>query len=88
MKLSVSLSEADLETLDRYVAGEGLESRSAGVQQAIRLLAARELGQQYAAAWDEWENSGEAAAWGTTIGDGLSEARDRPVEAGSADAEG
>lgn len=74
MKLSISLSEADVEALDDYVRTEGLASRSAAVQQAIRRLPRRELERAYAAAWDEWSDSGDAEAWVGTEADGLGDA--------------
>ena len=74
MKLSVSLSEEDVASLDRYARAAGLKSRSAAIQQAIRLLGDPELEQDYAAAWDEWKASGDAEAWETTSGDGLVDA--------------
>jgi len=74
MKLSVSLSEEDVASLDRYARATGLKSRSAAIQEAIRLLGDPELEQDYAAAWDEWEASGDAEAWETTSGDGLVDA--------------
>jgi Arc/MetJ-type ribon-helix-helix transcriptional regulator len=74
MKLSVSLSEADVAAIDRYARASGLKSRSAAIQCAIRLLGDPELEQDYAAAWDEWEVSGEASAWENTSGDGLVDA--------------
>ena len=74
MKISVSLSDHDLETLDEYAAQAGLASRSAAVQHAIRLLGASRLGDDYAAAWAEWDASGDAALWEQTVGDGLADA--------------
>lgn len=74
MKLSISLSEAEVALLDRYAKAAGLNSRSAAVQQAIRMLGDPELDDAYAAAWEEWEASGEAAAWENTASDGLSRA--------------
>ena len=71
MKVSVSLPDEDLEFLDGYVRQAGLESRSAGVQKAIRLLRTAELGAAYAVAWEEWDASGDAARWEGTAGDGL-----------------
>jgi antitoxin MazE9 len=71
VKLSVSLSEAEVATLDRYARATGLKSRSAAVQHAIRLLGDDELEHDYAAAWDEWAASGEGAAWEVTAADGL-----------------
>lgn len=74
MKISISLPEADIVALDEYTRVSGLRSRSAAVQHAIRLLQHTDLEQDYAAAWDEWESSGERAAWETTIADGLADA--------------
>ena len=66
MKLSVSLPEADVTTLDEFARASGLPSRSAAIQVAIRLLRNPDLEQDYAAAWDEWESSGEEEAWEAT----------------------
>ena len=74
MKLSVSLSEDEVAALDKYALAVGLASRSAAIQQAIRLLGNPELEDAYAAAWDEWEASGDAAAWESTSADGLVDA--------------
>lgn len=74
MKLSVSLTEEDLAALDRYVAQAGLTSRSAGIQHAIRRLHDPDLVVAYAAAWDEWVQSGEVEAWAATSADGLADA--------------
>jgi hypothetical protein len=71
MKLSVSLSAEDVAVLDEYSKTAGLASRSAAVQHAIRLLRLPNLEQDYAAAWDDWEASGEQEAWDTTSADGL-----------------
>jgi len=38
---------------------------------AIRLLDDPQLEGDYAAAWDEWHESGEAEAWSVTVADGL-----------------
>lgn len=74
MKVSVSLSEDDLKTLDRYVEQSGLGSRSAAVQQAIRRLGDPQLEADYATAWDEWASSGDEDAWAATSADGLADA--------------
>jgi Arc/MetJ-type ribon-helix-helix transcriptional regulator len=74
MKLSISLPEADVAALDEYARASGLPSRSAAVQHAIQLLHHPDLEQDYAAAWDEWESSGERAAWEATTADGLADA--------------
>jgi Arc/MetJ-type ribon-helix-helix transcriptional regulator len=72
MKLSVSLPDEDVEFLDRYAAERQIGSRSAAVQRAIRMLRASELGAAYEEAWDDWSVEGEADAWESTTGDGLS----------------
>jgi Arc/MetJ-type ribon-helix-helix transcriptional regulator len=74
VKLSVSLSDDDVALLDEYARASGLRSRSAALQHAIRLLRQRDLHSDYAAAWEEWESSGDRAAWDGTVADGLSDA--------------
>lgn len=74
MKISISLPDEDVAALDEYTRASGLRSRSAAVQHAIRLLHHHDLEQDYTAAWDEWESSGERAAWEATIADGLADA--------------
>ncbi len=69
--MSVSLPDEDVEFIDRYATSHAVESRSGVVQRALSLLRASELGEDYAAAWDEWETS-EADAWESTVADGLS----------------
>jgi Arc/MetJ-type ribon-helix-helix transcriptional regulator len=74
MKLSVSLTDEDVVTLDAYASEQGLRSRSAAVQHAIRLLRHCDLEQDYATAWADWEASGDAAAWEASVADGLADA--------------
>ncbi|MDT4915571.1 MAG: hypothetical protein QOI15_1075 [Pseudonocardiales bacterium] len=74
MKLSVSLPDDDVRILDEYARAEGLASRSAAVQRAIRMLRHPAIEEDYAAAWDEWVASGDEAAWETTAADGLADA--------------
>lgn len=74
MKLSVSLRDEDVAVLDEYVLRSGLKSRSAALQNAIRLLRHPDLEGDYATAWVEWETSGDQAAWEGTAGDGLGDA--------------
>jgi Arc/MetJ-type ribon-helix-helix transcriptional regulator len=74
MKLSVSVSEEDVVLLDEYARTTGLRSRSAAIQHAIRLLRQADLEDDYAAAWDDWESSGERASWEGTVSDGLTDA--------------
>jgi Arc/MetJ-type ribon-helix-helix transcriptional regulator len=74
MKLSVSLSDDDVALLDDYARTWRLQSRSAALQHAVRLLRHADLDRDYAAAWEEWDSSGERAAWEGTVGDGLPDA--------------
>ena len=71
MKVSVSLPDEDLAFLDEYARTTGLESRSAAVQKAVRLLRAADLAAEYAAAWEAFDETGDAALWDTTVGDGI-----------------
>jgi Arc/MetJ-type ribon-helix-helix transcriptional regulator len=74
VKLSVSLPPEDVALLDLYARTAGLTSRSAAIHHAIRLLEESDLEHDYEAAWDEWESSGEQAAWAATTADGLVDA--------------
>ncbi|HEY7010689.1 MAG TPA: ribbon-helix-helix domain-containing protein [Jatrophihabitantaceae bacterium] len=74
MKVSVSLSDDDVALIDEFARSTGLPSRFAAVQHAIRLLRLPHLGDDYAAAWDDWQASGEHSAWDTTTGHGLIDA--------------
>ena len=71
MKVSVSLPGVDVEFLDAYAREQGLESRSAALHRAVRLLRAAELGGTYEAAWNEWTAEGDADVWESTVGDGV-----------------
>lgn len=71
MKLSVSLPDDDVEYLDEYARVQRLESRSAALQKAVRLLRASELGSAYEDAWTEWAGSEEDRLWGAVVDDGL-----------------
>lgn len=72
MKVSISLPEDDVRFLDAYAATRGMESRSAAVQRAVRLLRSAELGAAYEAAWEEWTSGDDADLWERTAADGLS----------------
>jgi len=74
VKISISVSEEDVVLLDEYARTSGLKSRSAAIQHAIRLLRHADLESDYEAAWDDWESSGDRAAWEGTVGDGLTDA--------------
>lgn len=75
MKLSVSLPDEDVATLDEYARAQGLNSRSAALRHAIHMLRHPELERDYAAAWDEWAATGQDEAWEETTADGLDAAR-------------
>lgn len=72
MKLSVSLPVEDVSYLDAYAQAQGLESRSAAVHKAVRLLRSSELGAAYEDAWTSWAESDDADLWDDTTADGLS----------------
>lgn len=74
MKLSVSLPEEDVEFLDAYARSNGIETRSAAVRKAVRLLRASEFGADYEDAWQEWTDSAAADEWDAVVGDGLADA--------------
>ena len=71
MKVSVSLPDDDVAFLDDFAREHGVESRSAVLQRAVTLLRTEGLGDEYAAAWDEWSAGDDARSWETTTGDGL-----------------
>jgi Arc/MetJ-type ribon-helix-helix transcriptional regulator len=71
MKVSVSLPGEDVEFLDEYAREQGLESRSAALHRAVRLLRTAELGGAYEAAWREWAGDGDADVWEIATDDGL-----------------
>ena len=71
MKISVSLPDDDVEFLDSYALSQGYVSRSAVVHSAVRMLRSSKLGDAYADAWREWEESGDAELWEKTTSDGL-----------------
>jgi Arc/MetJ-type ribon-helix-helix transcriptional regulator len=74
MKLSVSLTDDDVALIDEYARAAGVSSRSAVLQHAIRLLRNTRLEDDYAAAWNEWSESGEDAAWAPVAADGIADA--------------
>ena len=72
---SVATSDApSFSLLDECARRAGLRSRSAAVQQAIRLLRYAGLEADYAVAWEEWDIAGEQTAWNEAAGDGLTDA--------------
>ncbi len=56
--------------LDDYARALGLRLRSAALQRAIHMLRYAHLNEDCAAAWEEWDSSGERSAWEGTAGDG------------------
>ncbi|PYF96777.1 Ribbon-helix-helix protein, copG family [Georgenia satyanarayanai] len=74
MKLSVSLPEEDVALLDEFARTAGLPSRSAALQHAVRMLRLPDLEQDYEAAWQEWDASGDQTAWSGTAADGIADA--------------
>ena len=74
MKLTVSLPDEDVAFLDAYASGRGIESRSAVVHRAVRLLQAGEMSVDYEAAWTEWAASADAVLWEPTAADGAADA--------------
>ncbi|MGH3883570.1 MAG: antitoxin [Pseudonocardiaceae bacterium] len=70
MKLSVSLSEQDVEFLDDYAVSHGVPSRSATVARAVALLRVHVLSDSYEQAWAEWETSEDASLWEAVTADG------------------
>lgn len=71
MKISVSLPNDDVDFLDEYARTQGFASRSAVVHAAVRLLESSKLGDAYADAWQQWEESGDADTWDRATSDGV-----------------
>jgi Arc/MetJ-type ribon-helix-helix transcriptional regulator len=71
VKVSISLPEDDVEFLDAYAQSQGIESRSAAVHEAVRLLRLSGLGEAYEQAFTSWDDEGQAAAWDVAAADGL-----------------
>jgi Arc/MetJ-type ribon-helix-helix transcriptional regulator len=69
MKVSVSIPDEDVEFLDSYTKTHQIESRSAAIHRAIRLLRASELGDAYAAAFAEWADEAANDAWDNAVVD-------------------
>src|SRR6266540_1438458 len=82
MKLSVSLSQEDVEFVDEYSARTGSASRSSVIHEAIALLRQASLQDAYAAAFDEWDDSDDTVADGTgNAADVTGGAADGPADA-------
>lgn len=74
MKLSVSLPNEDVAILDEFARTSGLPSRSAALHHAVRMLRPPGLEQDYEAAWQEWDSSGDQEAWSATAADRVADA--------------
>lgn len=70
-KISISLDQEVLAFLAQYQERHQLRSKSEAVARALGLLRERELEAQYAAALQEWQDSGDAELWDTAASDGL-----------------
>lgn len=71
MKISISLPDEDVAFLDSYAQESEGSSRSAAVHEAVTLLRTAHLMSDYAQAFDEWMDSGEASVWDAVVADGL-----------------
>jgi hypothetical protein len=71
MKVSVSLPAEDVEFLDTYARSHGIDSRSAALHGAVRLLRVSELTSAYEGAWQEWRGNGDAEVWEAATADGV-----------------
>lgn len=65
----MSIPDEDVEFLDNYTKTHQIESRSAALHRAIRLLRASELGDAYADAFAEWADDSANDAWDNAVGD-------------------
>ena len=71
VKVSTTLPERDVVFIERYAKEKNLPSRAAAYQAAVKALRDQELMRQYEEADKEWYESGEAAVWECTVGDGI-----------------
>ncbi len=69
-KISLSLDEHDIAYLDQETLSGRYSSRSAAVQDAVRLLRESRLADAYAEAYGEWDDG----VWDETVADGLATA--------------
>ncbi len=70
-KLSVSLDPIRIKFIEQYQTSHEVRTKSEVVDRALALLQHEELKLQYAAAYQEWFDSGEAEVWDAVVGDGL-----------------
>lgn len=72
----MSILAEDVEFIDRYANRHGVSTRSGVIRRALTQLRSTELGDDYAAAWQEWSTT-EAGAWEAAAGDGLDDTANR-----------
>ena len=68
-KVSVSLDDADIAFLDQQARDGAFASRSAAVQEAVRLLRESRLADSYLEAYASWAGD----EWESVAGDGISQ---------------
>lgn len=73
MKVSISLTERQLEFIDEKVERGVYASRSAAMAAAIRRLQERDLVREYAEEYEGLRASGEIEMWDSTLMDGLAD---------------
>ena len=73
MKISVSLPQEDVSFVDEYARRTEAASRSAVIHDAIELLRAARLEEEYAEAFAERDGSEDAAFWDQFSADGLTD---------------
>jgi hypothetical protein len=69
-KLSLSVDPEDIRYLDERFAGHP-GGRSGAFHEAVRILREADLEKEYDIAFAEFEDSGDAALWDQTSGDGI-----------------
>jgi hypothetical protein len=77
VQLSAQIDAELAHYLDLYQEQHQLESLAAALEQAITALRVQTLEREYALAAQEWEVSGEAQLWDSTVGDGLNATGDK-----------
>ncbi len=65
------LPDEDVAHLDAYAKANQVDSRSAVLQQAVRLLRVVGLADDYEAALAEWQTSDDALLWDAVVADGM-----------------
>lgn len=73
-KISVSLGESELQTLDSLVSELNLRSRSEGMREAIHALRRQSLAAAYDECFSDPEWQKEAILWDSVAADGIRDA--------------